>query len=88
MLINKILVSALISTTLLLCFKKWGWIDWYAIHRKQWMPESDCYLCLGFWFSLPYGIYYLNPLIPFCAAAIVNYIVNNSIINDHSKGRR
>jgi hypothetical protein len=84
--LNDIIITALLNTTIIICFKKWKWLDKYSMYRKQWMPKSDCYLCLGFWMSvitLPFFDY--NLLIPFCSAPITNYLTNVAVIHDYNK---
>lgn len=85
--ITFIIIQSLATTTLILCMKKWGWLDWYIIHRPFWMPDAICYLCLGFWLSLiecliifSFGKGLLEYLFaPFCSAALINLLVNKSI---------
>jgi hypothetical protein len=70
-----------IVITLLQCFKKWGWLDYYAAHygHIKWLPDAGCYLCLGFWLSwivLPFVIFL--PwwiLAPFAVAGFVNILL-------------
>lgn len=81
-----IIIISLFNTTLLLCLKKWGVIDWYTIHRKLWMPKAECYLCLGYWFSLIEILFwpdltYEYLVVPFCSAALINYLV----IHDYNR---
>lgn len=87
-----VIILGLLNTTILICFKKWGWLDLYAAYRRVWwMPNADCYLCLGFWLSLLQvllygtlsGHWYL--LVPFCSAALTNYLTNIAVIHDHGK---
>lgn len=87
------LIAGLLNTTLLICFKKWGWLELYTIYRKKWMPKADCYLCLSFWLamlqaagvSIFCGWQFM--LVPFCSCAITNYLTNIAIIHDYNKGR-
>ena len=88
-----IIIAGLLNTTLLICFKKWKWLQWYAIHKQPWMPAADCYLCLGFWMAAfeIVGVIYLFGwmyiIVPFCSAALTNYFTNIGIINDYNQGR-
>jgi len=40
-------LTGCISATLILCFIKWGWLEWFEIH---WRPI--CKFCLGFWLCI------------------------------------
>jgi hypothetical protein len=91
--LNLIIIFGLLNTTLLICFRKWKWIELYTIHRRTWMPAADCYLCLGFWLAvlqvIPIAIL-RGPeflIVPFCSATITNYLTNLAIIHDYNKGR-
>ena len=83
------IIMALLNTTVLHCLNKWKWIEWFSLHRKPWMPSSDCWLCLSFWLGaieLPfvwYEWYYF--LVPVCAAAITNWLVNAALLNDYNR---
>ena len=52
-LLSLTILTALYTAGLLFCFTKWGWLSWYQVYRKRWMPEGDCYFCLSFWLSIP-----------------------------------
>lgn len=75
------IILALFNSCLLMCFRKWGWLDYYEAVRKPWMPSGSCFLCLGFWLTiitaLPvYWLFSLHldwVLYPFCAATLINY---------------
>jgi hypothetical protein len=72
-----------VTITLLQCFDKWGWLDYYEFSRATWMPEGGCFLCLSFWLSIPvsflyyvlwlYGAHWL--LIPLTVAGIINILI-------------
>jgi hypothetical protein len=90
-----IIIQSLINTTLLTCFKKWGWLDYYSAYRKLWMPSADCFLCLGFWCSwIGVGIAsfsqfnYTYLLVPFASAALTNYLTNNAMLHEVNKQRK
>lgn len=73
-----------ITITLLACFEKWGWLDWYESIRKTWMPKGNCFLCLSFWLSMPVTalVYFAFMfqfhffLVPLAVAGIVNLLCN------------
>lgn len=75
--------------TLLLAFKKWGWLDWYATYRPVWLPEADCWLCLGFWASLlllvPVAMWvgwWFMLVLAFPCAAFINLMMNTLTRHD------
>lgn len=87
-------ILGLLNTTLLLCAKKWGWID--RMQAYGWI-KSPCYLCSGFWMAvIEFTLIFITVpavldvekylfwvyLTPFCAAAITNYLVNTALINE------
>ena len=58
-LLTFIVTASLIAAGVLFCFKKWGWLSAYNVHRKKWMPAADCFFCISFWFSLPFTSKYV-----------------------------
>ena len=92
--IEIVMIVALLNTTLLFCAKKWGTLDWFAIHRKHWMMQADCYFCLAFWIALfeviPAVIITGNwwlLIIPPASCPITNYLINTAIIHDYNNRR-
>jgi hypothetical protein len=71
--------------TILLAWRKWGWLDWYETYRLAWMPDGDCWLCLGLWLGLvvlvPAAILvgWWAPLLAFPGAALVATIMNLNV---------
>lgn len=85
-------ITALLVTTCLLAFRKWGWMEWYQAHRVDWMPPAECMLCLGFWlaglyhFPVALGAIWDSPTetlyhaaMPFCSTAISTYLIHGII---------
>lgn len=94
--IEDIFIIALLNTTILICLKKWGVLEWYSIRRPLWMPAADCYLCLSLWLGIIECliIFFIRVnllevfIAPFCSCAITNYLTNTAIINDYNNGRK
>jgi len=87
-----IVILILLNTTLLHCASKWKILEWFALHRKSWMPSADCFLCLSFWMgviqALVFCIYVPSwwlLLLPFCVASGTNWLVNQALLNDYIK---
>ena len=81
MILEIILMVAALSATVLICFKKWGWLEYYELYRYSWMPEK-CEFCFGFWLAmlmcLALLLFSWNPLyllIPFCSASITRKLL-------------
>lgn len=51
------LIFGAISATLMNCFDKWRWLEYYEVYRRGWMPKR-CDFCLGFWLSLLQALVY------------------------------
>lgn len=91
--LSLIIILGLLNTTLLICFKKWKWLDRYEVYRPKFFPSANCYLCLGFWLAVLETIYFLITIdatlvvVPFCSAAITNYLTNTAIIHAYSSNR-
>lgn len=75
-------ITGLVVSTLIACFDKWGWFDFYELRRSRWMPKA-CKYCTGFWLSclgllifvLLSGEFHLTFLImPFAATSIVKWV--------------
>jgi hypothetical protein len=88
--LTSIIIISLLNATLLQCFRKWHWLEWYAIHKADYLPDAGCFLCLSFWLAAIECIilfyYFLDPkflIIPFCACALTNFIINATIVNDY-----
>ena len=65
-----ILIFGAFSASLLTCFKKWRWIEYYEVYRFPWMP-SECEFCFSFWLSLLQALIYVlftGHLVAFLAA--------------------
>lgn len=45
------ILFGLLSCFAIMLAHKWGWIEWYEVHRKLWMPLR-CEFCLSFWLCL------------------------------------
>ena len=95
-LLSLVIIIALFNTCVLVCFKKWKWLDWYSIRRMQWMPKADCYLCISFWISsLQMCSLFIQGtvtstaflLLPFCASPLTNYLTNIAVLHDYNKNR-
>ncbi len=75
------IILGLLNSTILLSFMKWGWIDLYQMHRKEWMPDN-CFLCFGFWLAWIEVIilFFVMPswgllLVPFLATPITRKLI-------------
>lgn len=78
-----IIITASISATLYICFEKWGFIEYYQLHRRKNWPQSICDFCFCFWASLIITIYLIPSIseiyyivAPFGAASIGKTIIN------------
>jgi hypothetical protein len=79
--IQLLVITFLVNWFILEALIKWKVIDFYEVVRKKWMPDADCYLCLGFWLCCitGYPIYLIfisawwGVLLPFCVGALINY---------------
>lgn len=76
------ILTGCISATLLTCFKKWRWLEYYEVYRRPWMPEP-CEFCFGFWLSAlmafayaGFAGYWPALLAPFVAAAITKKLLS------------
>jgi len=45
------LLAGLTAATLLLCFDKWRWLEYWEIYAPRWLPKR-CDFCAGFWLSV------------------------------------
>jgi hypothetical protein len=80
-------IVACVSSTLLICVRKWRLNDTYQIYRAKWMPAEFCFFCAGFWFSglqvaalaifIP-NIFYI--VVPFIAAPMANILYEKNRI--------
>lgn len=76
---------SLFTCTLMICFQKWGVLEYYESHKKTWMPKR-CDFCIGFWISFfltiivlfqdvfLYGGYQLL-IIPFLCASLNRFLL-------------
>jgi hypothetical protein len=94
--LNTIVIIALFNTCLLLCFKKWGILDWYQAYCVKWMRyvigPADCFFCLAIRLGVLFtgvlwciwGWDWRYPLIPFCAAPLTSFLTT-ALFYDGSK---
>ena len=95
--IEKIVIISLVSTFVLVCMKKWGWLDRYEAYygHVKWMRyilgPSNCFFCLGFRIAAiatsflmlkQYNADYL--VIPPCAAPLIAFLATKLSYNDRN----
>jgi hypothetical protein len=97
--LNTTIIIALFNTCLLLCFKKWGWLDLYQAWCVKWMRyvigPADCFFCLAIrlgiilcavmWCVWGYDWQYF--FIPFCAAPITSFLTMAVYYDGHQNQR-
>ncbi|WP_080057183.1 hypothetical protein [Spirosoma aerolatum] len=59
-LLEFVTLSALTIAGVLFCLTKWGFLAWYSVYRKNWMPPADCYFCMSAWTSFLGSLYYFE----------------------------
>lgn len=90
-----IVITTLLVSTLILALRKWGFFNWYQVHygHIKYLPPADCYLCWSLWLSALYhfpmaglwafvGEWYsalVYFLVPFASASLSNWFINENI---------
>lgn len=82
--IEHVTITILTTFTLLQVFGKWGWLDVYEARygHIRWLPSASCFLCLGFWLSIPVALLYWAAcalhaqwlFLPFACAGAINFL--------------
>jgi hypothetical protein len=97
--LNNIVIIALFNTSLLICLKKWGVMDYYQAYCRPWMRyvigPAECFFCLSVRLAALFCIVLICVwgwdwryiLTPFCAAPITTFLTT-VLIYDGSNNQR